>query len=205
MRKMADSVTPANLPPGFDLYGAYCDGNYRNFAQVSAMYPGKVVGIAVFSSTNDGVVGDCEQGDMTPSSSVQWVLMRRKAGVDPTIYCSEAAWPAVRSAFTSMGVTQPHYWIAGYPGSVGAALYPGAVAHQWIDHGPYDESVVADYWPGIDKPIPPTPPSVKENVTVSTIVFGGQLHVFGTINNVAYHWWQDPGVPGWKVEVLNHP
>lgn len=156
-RRAADSVTTANLPEGFDLYGAYVDGRYKNFAQTSARFPGRTFGIAAFSTTNDGIVGDCENGDMTPQTAVTWVVMRRKAGVDPTIYCSEAAWAAVQVAFNTARVPQPHYWIAAYPGN-GDQLYAGAVAHQWIDRGPYDESIVADYWPGVDPaPIPPAP------------------------------------------------
>jgi hypothetical protein len=197
---MADSVTASNLPTGFDLYGAYVDGAYKNYAQVEALFPGKVVGIAVFSTTNDGIVGDCESGDMTPQSAVTWVQMRRAAGVIPTIYCSEAAWSGVQQAFTQAGTTLPNWWIAAYPG-IGPTLYPGSVAHQWIDHGPYDESVVADFWPGVDKPLPPTPPE-QENDTVTTIQLGNQLHVFGVLNNAAFHWWRDlPGGP-WQVEPL---
>jgi hypothetical protein len=216
-RKMADSVTPANLPPGFDFYGAYVDGRYKNYAQVEAMYPGKTVGIAVFSTTNDGIAGDCETGDMTPQTAVTWVEMRRKAGVNPTIYCSESIWPTVKAAFASAGVAEPQWWIAGYPGSVGQALYPGAVAHQWIDHGPYDESVVADYWPGVDPaPVPPQPPPPPPDPDVTgededmtfiktSTTDVGQYHVVETVNGVTYHWWKPPGTDPWSVEVLPLP
>jgi len=156
---MADSVTAANLPAGFDLYAGYVDGRYANYNQIAAMYPGKTVGIAVFSTTNAGTVGDCENGDMTPQTSVNWVVMRRKAGITPTIYCSASAWPTVQRSFQTWGVAQPQYWIAAYPGP-GPVLYPGAIAHQWIDRGPYDESVVADYWPGVDPA--PSPPEEEE-------------------------------------------
>jgi hypothetical protein len=197
---MADSVTVMDLPVGFDLYGAYVDGAYKNFTQAEARFPGKVVGIAVFSTTNDGIVGDCENGDMTPQTSVNWVVMRRKAGVDPTIYCSESAWQSVKDSFATWGVTQPHYWIAGYPGSVGPKLYPGSVAHQFVDHGPYDESVVADFWPGVDKtvpePGPPGPLPTKTNGDDMCVIehtnSDGTVtrHVFGVVNGVAYHWYQ---------------
>jgi hypothetical protein len=199
---MADSVTPANLPAGFDLYGAYVDGVYKNYAQVDAMYPGRVVGIAVFPTTDDGIVGDCETGDMTPQTAVIWVRARRVMGVDPTIYCSAAIWQQVRDAFDAADIDQPHYWIAAYPG-IGPELYPGSVAHQWIDHGPYDESVVADYWPGVDPP-PQPPDNLKEGETMTSIIIGGQLHVFGVIGTTAWHWWQETGPPAsaWHSEQL---
>jgi hypothetical protein len=207
-RRMADSVTPADLPAGFDLYGAYVDGKYANYAAVEAMYPGKVVGIAVFSTTNDGLVGDCESGDMTPQSAVTWVQLRRAAGSEPTIYCSEAIWSTVQAAFTAANEPEPQWWIAAYPGP-GAVLYPGAVAHQWIDHGPYDESVVADYWPGVDPP-PAPPDNLTEGENMTSEQTATQLHVWGIINNVNLHWWQDLATAttppsAWKVEVLPMP
>jgi hypothetical protein len=185
-RKMADSVDAANLPPGFDLYAGYVDGKFKNFAQVEAKYPGKSLGIAVFSTTNDGIVGDCETGDMTPQTAVTWVKTRRSAGVNPTIYCSESIWAAVKAAFAAAKVTEPQWWIAGYPGSVGEALYPGAVAHQWIDRGPYDESIVADYWPGVDPapapPVPvPSPTTEEDEMPDANLVVkenGNSRHVF---------------------------
>lgn len=185
-RKMADSVDVANLPDGFDLYAAYVDGNYKNYVQAVARFGLNVVGIAVFSTTNMGTVGDCESGDMTPQTAVQWAVMRRAAGVDPTIYCSEALWPTVQQAFIDAGVPEPHWWIAGYPGSVGDALYPGSVAHQWIDRGPYDESVVADYWPGVD----PTPQPQETGMAITAdFAHGGQDHVIQASLGSLWHKW----------------
>lgn len=152
MRRMADSTVVANLPDGFDLYGVYDDGNYNNIAAAEARFGiAKIVAITVFPWDHFGVVLDVEKGDATPEQAPGWVVARRDAGVDPTVYCDLATWPAVRQAFASSFVAEPHYWIAAMPGN-GQALYPGSIAHQWIDHGPYDESVVADYWPGVDIP-----------------------------------------------------
>ncbi len=43
-------------------------------------------------------------------------------------------------------------------------MVPGfnIVGHQWIDHGPYDESIVVDYLPGIDPN--PSPTLVPEDI-----------------------------------------
>src|SRR5215469_14767175 len=94
------------------------------------------------------------------------------------IYCSESAWPTVRQAFTDAKVAEPWYWIAAYPGSVGDALFPGSAGHQWIDRGPYDESIFVDYIPGIDPP-PPTP-QAKGKEVLSDVVQSkpGQLDYF---------------------------
>jgi N-acetylmuramoyl-L-alanine amidase len=54
--------------------------------------------------------------------------------------------------------------------------------------------------------IPPQPPSREENDTVTSLISGGQLHVWGVVNNVAYHWWQTiGGAGGWQVEKLATP
>lgn len=169
MRTMYDSVS--EFPAGADLYGAYVDGRYANYNTAVGLYgASKVVGIAVFASTNNGIVGDCENGDMTPQTAVSWVVMRRNAGVDPTIYCSLSAWPSVQAAFTAANVAQPHYWIAAYPG-IGPSLYSGSIAHQYADSGPNGEnidiSVVAPYWPGVDQAVPsPTGDDVPASTDV---------------------------------------
>ena len=53
---------------------------------------------------------------------------------------------------------------AGYPAPDGDSIPPGCVGHQWIDHRPWDESIMADYLPGIDPtPQQPPPSPIKEN------------------------------------------
>ena len=137
---------------------------------------------------------------MTPQTAVNWVRMRRNAGVDPTVYCSLAAWGAVQAAFTDAGTAQPHYWIAAYPGN-GQQLYAGSIAHQYADVGNlYDASVVADFWPGVDKqpaPTPPPAPSVLptegDDTLITSQVIGNVIHVWGVVNDEAFHWWQTVG------------
>jgi hypothetical protein len=112
----------------------------------------------VFGSTDDGHVLDCEPGNATPAQAVDWVLMRRRAGVDPTVYCGRNTWwQDIRAAFRARNVVEPHYWLADY--SLNPPAIPtGAVALQYRDAGSYDLSIVADYWPGVD-PAPAPPPA----------------------------------------------
>lgn len=148
MRTMYDSVNPNSIPANANIVAGYVDGLYA--WKSWARFPNAIkVRIAVFASTNDGHVLDIETGDATPAQGPGWVIMRRKAGIDPTVYCNASTWSAVRAAFQAAGVAQPHYWIAEYPGN-GPVIQAGAIAHQYQDVGPYDLSVVADYWPGID-------------------------------------------------------
>jgi hypothetical protein len=150
MRTFYDAITPANIPANAQGVCGYVDGRYAWSAADWARFPHAVKArIAVFSSTNDGHILDVEAGCSTPGNAPGWVVRRRKAGIDPTVYCSLSAWPTVRAAFARAKVAEPHWWIAAYPGN-GAVLYPGSVAHQYANPGPVDISVVADYWPGVD-------------------------------------------------------
>lgn len=168
MRRMADSVNAAGLPAGFDLYAGYVNGRYANMAQIEARFPGaKVIGISVTASANNGTVLDVEQFDATPTQAPGWVEMRRKAGIVPWVYCSESVWPAVIQAFTASQTPPPLYWIAAYPGP-GPVLYPGSIAHQWADQGPYDESVAADFIPGIDS-VQPAPQPEEEEMQIFAV------------------------------------
>ena len=158
-RTMYDGVDATRLPTSAQLVAGYVDGLYTWSAANWARFPKSVkVRVAVFSQTNDGQVLDVEPGDATPAQSVDWVLMRRRAGVDPTVYMNSSTWPTVRAAFQARGVAEPHYWVAQYDGV--ASIPAGAVAKQYYNNNDlgYDLSVVADHWPGIDPaPFAPTP------------------------------------------------
>lgn len=152
----ADAPAMARYPGAISFAAGYVDGLYKWSAADWALFPNSThVGIAVFADTDDGIVLDCEPGNCTPAQSVDWVLLRRRAGVDPTVYCNQldpdVGWPAVRAAFRARGVPEPHYWVANYdvPAS-GPRIPVGAVGLQYEDAGDYDLSIVADYWPGVD-------------------------------------------------------
>lgn len=185
-RTMYDAIYPANIPAAAQMVAGYVDGRYAWKPADWARFPHAVkVRIAVFSSTADGHVLDVEPGCSTPGNAPGWVVRRRAAGVDPTVYCSLSQWPVVRAAFAAAKVAQPHWWIAAYPGN-GPVLYSGTVAHQYANPGPVDISVVADYWPGVDpKPVAtpasptntlrrsPTMVVIKGNVSTAVYVTDG--------------------------------
>ena len=156
-RTMYDGVDASRLPADAQLVGGYVDGLYAWSDADWARFPHAVkVRIAVFRDTDDGEVLDVEPGNATPAESVDWVLRRRRAGVDPTVYMNTSTWPVVRGAFAARGVAEPHYWVAQYDGV--EAIPSGAIAKQHTndEQAGWDVSVVADYWPGID-PSPITP------------------------------------------------
>lgn len=152
-RTMYDSTNPNDIPLDAQLVAGYINGTYTWPQSGWDRFPNAVhVPIATQAYVNDGVVLDVEQFDATPAQGPDWVLRRRNAGIDPTVYCSLSVWPFVRAAFQTAGVPEPHYWIARYDNV--AQLIPGAVAKQYINPptsgGHYDLSIVADFWPGID-------------------------------------------------------
>ena len=166
-RRMADSITSTDIPildprtgRPWALIAGYIDGRYVWSAADWARFPSsRHVRIAVLASTNAGDVIDREPGDATPDEAVSWVVRRRVAGHPaPTVYCSYADWAACQAAFRARNVAMPNWWISGYPSPVDFAGHPvipvGAVAHQYTDApgGHWDETLVADYWPGIDPP-----------------------------------------------------
>lgn len=164
-RTMYDGVDATKLPVTAQLVAGYVDGLYAWSAANWARFPNSVkVRVAVFSQTNDGHVLDVEPGNATPAQSVDWVLMRRSAGVDPSVYMNTSTWPTVRSAFQARGVAEPHYWVAQYDNV--ATIPAGAVAKQYYNNNAlgYDLSIVADSWPGVDTgPVvqPPQPPQAR--------------------------------------------
>lgn len=167
-RTMYDGVDASRLPANAQLVAGYVDGAYRWSDTDWARFPNAVkVRIAVFGTTNDGHVLDVELGNATPAQSVDWVLMRRRAGADPTVYMNTATWPQVRSAFQARSVAEPHYWVAQYDGV--ASIPAGAIGKQYFndDSLGYDLSIVADYLPGIDAPAP-HPAARKEDDMMNT-------------------------------------
>ncbi len=151
MRTMYDSITAANIPTDAVMVAGYLDGLYRWSASDWARFPNAVkVGIAVFATTNNGMVLDVEKGNATPQEAPGWVAKRRAAGCDPSVYCSLDTQPALKAAFAAAGVAEPHWWIAWYSAPDHSAPLAGTEALQYAADGSYDLSVVADFWPGVD-------------------------------------------------------
>lgn len=158
MRVMYDSTTATDIPASAAAVAGYVDGLYKWSDADWQRFPHALkVRIAVFETTNDGVVLDVENGNATPAQSVDWVVMRRKVGVDPTVYTALSNWQNVRNAFHARNVREPHYWIADWNNK--AIIPAGAIACQYADSvitgSHFDLSIIADYWPGVDDPIQP--------------------------------------------------
>jgi hypothetical protein len=158
-RIMYDSTDPNAIPTNAEMVAGYIDGTSFKWPESAwARFPkARKVRIARRVTTNDGHVLDVESGIPTvwpPTQAiVQWVQMRRRSGVDPTIYCNQLNdWPLIRSLFINAQVPEPYWWVARYNGS--QTIPTGAVAKQYANStmsgGHYDLSSVVDYWPGVD-------------------------------------------------------
>jgi hypothetical protein len=182
------------IPASAQLVAGYVDGLYAWSDAHWARFPNSVkVRIACFADTNDGDVLDCEPGNCTPAQSVDWVLMRRRSGADPTVYCNQldpkVGWPAVRAAFHARNVAEPHYWVANYSvDQTNPQIPDGAIAIQYTDTGSYDLSAVADHWPGVDPattdPTAPTTANRRNDMHVdlklnTPVVFTNPAAVLG--------------------------
>lgn len=160
MRTVYDAANIRNIPASATLIGYYVDGRYvPSGADMAKFTHARFIPIAVFPTDDKGVVFDGPPDNGTWPGVVDWVVLRRRAGVDPTVYTDLDQWTTGVAEFRARGVDQPHWWIASWNGK--AELIPGAVAHQYRGDqtGGFDLSVAADYWPGVDPaPAPPSPP-----------------------------------------------
>lgn len=149
-RTGADSTNPEYLPEGMDIYLGYVDGNYRSYDAIKARFPrALVVPIATQAGGNVGTVGDGPPDNGTWPEWVGWVVRRRKAGVDPTMYTDASSWTEAIQAFNHAGVAQPHWWIAKWDNH--PEVLPGSIGKQYQEvPRRYDLSLFADYWPGVD-------------------------------------------------------
>lgn len=156
MRTLFDSTNPADIPQSAEMVGYYVDGIYAvSEASVRARCRKAVLVPISAVGTNAGIVGDVEPGCMSPEQAVNWVRIRRAAGVDPSIYVNQNQWPRVRQLMQAAGITEPHYWIADWRNYPDTTIPPDAVARQYGGSAQtrqhYDISSVVDNWPGIDK------------------------------------------------------
>lgn len=175
-----DSITPADLPTGANVYLAYIDGWYKNIDQVKARFPSaKVLGISVLAEAAD--IYDCEPGNGTPADAPAYFQRARAAGIEvPTVYCPASWTSEVRAALASVTTSPSQYFIhsAHYgvgPHICGQCGYPQADNTQYADPGPYDISLLGarflSYLFPAPKPAPVAPPPTPIGDTVQIINF----------------------------------
>ena len=146
---MYDATNPQNIPSNAQYVAGYVDGHWPTYSQLATLFPNaKRFSFAVFAADNAHCL-DVENGNATPAQAPGWALRQRANGGDPWVYCSQLGtygWQAVQDAFNAQKVAHPHYFIATYNGTRALPVLNGfvAVAHQYVDTGPYDVSSLSD-------------------------------------------------------------
>jgi hypothetical protein len=155
-----DAKTISRLIEPGDLVAYYIDGIYAWTSEEIALFPHNThVTITVFGNPAD--VADCETGDMSVLSAVNWVERRRAAGyLRPTIYNSLSVMPDIRKTTGNLILGKDYdVWIADYDNDINS-VYPGSAAKQYRSTDSYDiSSVFDDMWPHRVK-IQPTAPVI---------------------------------------------
>lgn len=189
---MADGPV-TNLPAGLDAYAGYV-----NLSGIGITYPmvvAKFPNAQHLSITTNGSVAMC--ADVESGAMSEWTGYEYG-------YCAVSN---VNTLVAKFGRPRK-LWTAHYDPKIGShicspACWPGLVTvadgTQWTDHGnaDWDESLLED-----DFFAPPS--NLKEGENMTSIIIGGQLHVFGVVGTTAWHWWQEIGPPSsaWHSEQL---
>lgn len=165
----ADSINPGAVAAlEVDGFFGYPDGQWADAPAIKAEHPNKPVESLTVVLANLGDGADFERGDLTPAQAPAFVRMRLAAGVHrPIAYGSIADFmPAVINELAGAGFKWPgdyrrlsaHYgWPGRLPGlelgqhicgpyTCGSPVQCDGT--QWIDRGPYDESLLAHDWYG---------------------------------------------------------
>lgn len=176
VHRMFDSTGVGDIPASAGMIAVYADGRYAGTELAAkARFPHATIVTITVNGTANHEVCDCETGDLTASQAAAWARSEIAHGRHPTIYCSESPWPVVRAAVRAAGIIESNvsWWIAKYDGD--PTIPAGAVAKQYLGSpgnspGHYDESSVADYWPGVDpKPTgSPFVPDMAKAVNLAT-------------------------------------
>ena len=162
MRIMFDSINADAVPADARIVAGYVGGRWPDAAALAARFPNALVVTIAVSASERARCLDVENGDATPQQAPGWAQEQRAAGEPwPWVYMNEATWPAVRAAFAAAGVADPLWFVAQYDGD--PVLAGDQIAKQYQDVGPYDQSVVADYVPGLDPAPDPAPPIPLED------------------------------------------
>jgi Putative peptidoglycan binding domain len=92
---MPDSVTVADLPPGYPAYLGYLDGRYDTAAELAKAFPKAELVLLTVTGQSIGAHGarvlqgtDAEPSDLTAVQALQWVLNAIAIGERPVVYAS---------------------------------------------------------------------------------------------------------------------
>lgn len=116
---MPDSITPANIPMGYEAYLGYVDGEWPTARRLPALFPGaKVVSLTVTGATLDADGIDVEPGNPNAHRGAVWIHDKLEADPHfrPVAYASRDGQPGygmgdIISELLQLGIGRPRYRI----------------------------------------------------------------------------------------------
>jgi hypothetical protein len=188
--RMADSITAANLPSGYDAYLGYRDGRWPDFAAEVAKFPGAHVLDMAVTAADDATGLDVEKFDATVAQAPGWTWRQRGRGLwRPVLYASAsnmgALWAALEHAGiarSSVRLLSAHYTYEPHICGPATCAFPGVPAcdgSQWTDRAPglhgslIDESLlVAGFFGAPPVPSPPAHPPLRTDQEDAAMILG---------------------------------
>jgi peptidoglycan hydrolase-like protein with peptidoglycan-binding domain len=153
-RKGYDATTWENIPGDAQFVFLYNDGDYAAPEEAYQHFQSLGVPVATIAvePTTIANVLDYEVDNPTyqnPGLVNEWLTRNPNGAIYANL--DDQQW------LIGQGVS-PHYWsLAHWTDELPTSLPAGVLNIQWDDPGPYDNDLVADYWPGVDS-APVTPP-----------------------------------------------
>jgi hypothetical protein len=112
---MADSITAANLPAGYNAYAGYVDGNWPDYPQIAAQFPSAHLLPITVTGATAATACDCENGDLTPSQAISWAQTRLNSSVwRPVIYADVSTMASSILPGLTMPQASVRLWSAHY-------------------------------------------------------------------------------------------
>ena len=176
---MPDSVTVADLPPGYDAYLGYADGKWPTATALRARFP-KAHLVILTVKPGSPVTGadgcDIEPGDFDDGDALDWVL--RKLAADPAsrpvLYASVSEMPGVLSLLEAHGVDRDRVRVLTAHYGAGAHICGPATCKQL--------GVAADGTQWTDAYHLPGGPSFDMSM-LNGLFFGDPLNQTGTVHS----------------------
>lgn len=184
----------ANLPAGLNAYGGYVNdsGIGETYPEVVTLAAAqKAVAFSITTNGSPAQAADVEKGAMEDWSGYTWG------------YCSVSR---VNDLIAKYGRPKK-LWTAHQDPAIGShicspACWPGLVTTadgtQWIDHGGWDESLLADDF--FQTAPVPTPPPTEASMGIVAEPSTGQDNVFQVSGNALWHKWRLAGQTNWHNE-----
>lgn len=201
MPTMYDSETTAAIPADAEIVAGYVDGQWPNFDEIVANFPGAQHVSITVEGRPGARVGDLEVPNFNSATMQEcaargavWAKSEIAAGRRPTLYYSKDFAGIVGNALSEAGVAfhDVDFWVGDWTGV--AHLVGGSVATQWASPatgsgGNFDISETNGAWPGVSgspvpEPVPEPAPAPSPPTTEGITVNVSQLHPGSTGSEV---------------------